>query len=311
MSTSNRTLFIETIAAAVVTLGLVALASDSDVWMLDSGFHPGWIAILVMSARYGPRGLFLSLFVVVGSLVGAAALLDQSMDGLISRARSGSDFLALTSAVVVAWVAMLHEGRLIRADRQADYADARRESAEEIASALQDSLEDLRSRYDRVESSISWWRDIATRLERGDAAESARAALDLCVNRCGAQAGVVQPCGAEAQVIAWRGQWTATSPRPRDVSTDRTARAAVMTLTVTRVTDVANATEDDGDVAVPVLDEMDSSLLGVIVLRGVAPERLRAAEMRDLVLVAEWLSPALSKLVRKPRLHAVQEGSAV
>ena len=61
MSTSDRWMPVEAAAAAVVVVGAVALASPDDVWLRGLGMHPAWLPVIVLAARYGPRGLFTSL----------------------------------------------------------------------------------------------------------------------------------------------------------------------------------------------------------------------------------------------------------
>ena len=56
-------------AATAVVAVAVILASPGDLWLAGASFHPGWIAVAVLAARYGIRGLFLGLgFLVAAQL---------------------------------------------------------------------------------------------------------------------------------------------------------------------------------------------------------------------------------------------------
>jgi hypothetical protein len=64
---------------------------------------------------------------------------------------------------------------------------------------------------------------------------------------------------------------------------------------------------DDSDVAVPVTDEDTGVVLGVIALRGVSPGALRAADLRDLGVLARWLAPSIVRQLRRKFGKAVGE----
>lgn len=166
---------------------------------------------------------------------------------------------------------------------------------DETVQALHDGLAYLRARNDRIEMSLALWRDLAGRLEHGDPGEAARAALELCAIRAGAAAGVIQMAAGDAwQTLAHRGTWSATGERPRDLATDRTVTTAIANRKPMPASDVTGANGDEADVAIPIVHEAGGPVLGVIALRGVSPGRLRAADMSDLVVIAEWLAPALA-----------------
>jgi hypothetical protein len=293
MSTSNRIVLVEAAGAAALVGGLAALGSPHDVWLSGVGFHPAWLAVIVLAARYGPRGLFPALGLTWGFLAVLSLALGGSLEGLAVRARSTSDLLALVASVLVTWVAMLHESRMARTIRRlADSTEAHAQ-AEKTMRALHDSLSYLRARHDRIDASLSLWRDLAARLERGDSMEAAKAVLELCAIRAGASAGVVQlRDGHRLSTLAWRGHWSPTSARPSDISGDVTVRQAIVSRQVTPASQ--GATESDSDVAVPVLDT-SGVVVGVIALRGVSPGSLRAPDMHDLVVIAQWLAPALDR----------------
>jgi hypothetical protein len=157
-----------------------------------------------------------------------------------------------------------------------------------------------------MEFSLSLWRDIASRLERGDRREAALAALELCAIRCGAPAGMVHGWdGLSLHALARHGQWLPAQGRTEDVVSDRTTLAALTARRATLASEVADVAREDSDVAVAVLDGHGVAL-GVISLRGVSPARLSAADLSDLTFVAAWLAPALQRKasVRKARKEA-------
>ncbi|MBZ0238213.1 MAG: hypothetical protein K8M05_38235, partial [Deltaproteobacteria bacterium] len=193
MSTSDRAIVVEAAAAALLTALAVAFAAPGgDVWLPMIALHPAWLPVIVLSARYGTRGLFVSLALVVGALAVTGLVNGSGVAGLATRSRFGADLLALGTATIVAWIAMARESRMRRVIDQMHEVTAAHRQAEEAVTALHESLAYLRSRHDRLDVSLSVWRDVAARIERGDAVDAARAALELCQIRVGAAAGSVQ-----------------------------------------------------------------------------------------------------------------------
>jgi hypothetical protein len=313
MSTSSRTIILEAGFGALLVAGGVAVASPSDIWLDGLGFHPAWIAVLVMAARYGTLGLFYSFAMTVAALAGADMALgrgfDATLHALSTRAGHASDLFAVAASLLVAFVAMLHEGRMGRlADKLAESQKSAAEIDDTMA-ALHDGFECLRARHDRIDRSLSLWRDLAGRLESGDAQQAATAALELAAMYAGAANGTVQYWdGRAVRGLAWHGRESIGEPRKRDITFDRTLRLAVERARPVVATEVENAAEEDSDVAVPILSEAGRFVVGVIALRGVSPTRLRAADLRDLVVVAQWLAPALEKTMQAPRWRPAAEG---
>lgn len=292
MSTSDRNVLIEAAACAALVIAAVAFASPGDVWLRGYGLHPMWLPVIVLSARYAHRGLFPALALTVGGLLLTGLAMGESIEGFSVRSQNASDLLALATAVLVAWIAMLHEGRIERAVRRLSDATEAQKQSDEHVRALHASLGYLRSRHDRLDVSISLWRSLASRLERGDATGAARAVLELCEIRTGCSGALVQVRdGNKLTTIASRGGWVAAVPH--ELSADATIRAAVASRKVTPAS--PGATEADCDVAVPVTDEDGAFVMGVIALRGIPTSCLRAAELRDLAIIAGWLAPALAR----------------
>jgi hypothetical protein len=298
MSTSDRAILVEgTVAALLTALAVVYAAPGGDVWLPTIALHPAWLPVIVLAARYGTRGLFASLVLVVGALAVAGAANGTGVAGLVSRSRFTADLLALGTAIVIAWIAMAREVRMRRVIDQLHEATAAHRQAEEAVTALHESLAFLRTRHDRLDISLSVWRDLAGRLESGDAADAARAALELCQIRVGAAAGSVQlRDGNRMRLLASRGTLPNTDVM-RDIGGDHTVRDAIVARAVAPA--AAGAGETDSDVAAPLVDEDSGLVVGVIALRGVPASSLRAANLMDLRLIAQWLAPALNRFVRE------------
>jgi hypothetical protein len=304
-------------AAAAVVVGAVILASPGDLWLAGVTFHPGWVAVAVLAARYGVRGLFLGLGFVVGALTVADVLLyGADGDGVLLRIAMPDEVMVLAAVTMVAWISMLQESRAHRVAMRLEDTEAQLIANEEVMAVMRDSLTSLRERADRIDLSLTVLRDLAARIEHGDAIEAARAALELCTLRVGAPAGLVQRWdGTSLRTLTWRGTWSGADSRPRDIFTDRTAAGAVHRGRPALRSQIENTTTDDSDVAVPILGERDE-VLGVLALRGLPPGRPRAADVRDLVIAAQWLAPALSRQAAEPvresaRMRAVAAAEAL
>jgi hypothetical protein len=291
MSTSNRTVFFEAAGAAALAAAAVALWSPNDVWLTHLGFHPMWIAVLVLAAHYGSLGLFLSLGLGVGALAVASELLGGSLEGLSLRATNTSDVFALAASLAVAWLAMLQERKIARLHQQVLQAERNHVQTHEALQAFQEHVKPLRARYQRIDLSVTMWRDLSNRIVSGDVQQAARAALDLGAIRSGATAGAVY--WAEGNRIGTLARF-GNEAESSDIAVDRTVRAAVHRRRGVLALEVEGATPSDSDIAAPIIDA-SGVVLGVIALRGVSATRLSASDVNDLIVVAEWLAPALAK----------------
>lgn len=299
MSTSDRMVALEAAVGAALAVIAAALASPADVWLTGFGLHPGWIPVILLAARYGPRGLFWSLGVVVAALVIVDVAGDGTLAGLDARTHHGPDLLALLTATLVAWVGMMHEGRMTRAHHRLDQALAGQARAEATEQALQDNLGYLRNRLDRLELSLSVWRDLAGRLERCDIADAADAALELAFMRTGAQAGrVMLRDGDNLTPVAGRGAWVMPAVRFREKGLDATVQAALFAKQLTLA--APDATDTDSAAAAPILDE-SGVVLGMLALRALPAAGLKPADLHDLELIAQWLAPAITRPQKEPK----------
>ena len=144
---------------------------------------------------------------------------------LLMHATLAPEVTALTAAVLVAWIGRLHQGKRRNLEIRIKETEEQRDEADETIGAMQESLASLRTRQDRIDISLSLWRELAARLERGDAAEAApppRAVL----HSAGASAGIVPLGGTRLYPLAWRGQWAEAQDGRATSCTDCTALAA-------------------------------------------------------------------------------------
>jgi hypothetical protein len=299
MSTSDRTVALEALAGIAIVIVGVSIASPDDIWMTGFGLHPAWIPVILLAARYGPRGLFWSLGVSVAALALVDLIDGGNLAGLDDRTHSASDLLALVSATLVAWIGMMHDSRMSRAQSRLDRSLEEQAKAQATEQALHDNLCYLRGRLDRLELSLSVWRDLAGRLEKADIADAADAALELCSIRLGAQAGRVQVRdGDNLTAVAGRGTWVMPAVRFRDKGLDATVQAALFSRQVTLAG--PDATDTDSAVAAPIIDEGSGVVLGMLALRALPEGGLRAADLHDLQIIAQWLAPALTRPQKEP-----------
>jgi hypothetical protein len=304
MSISRRTIVLETAACALLATGGVALASPGDPWLSGVELHPAWLAVIVPAARYGTWGLLLALGLTGAGLAAIGLLLAGSLTGLSASITSSTGLLAMTAAIGVAWIALSHESRRARLARRLDEAEEARLAAVELVAAHQEALTRLRARHDRIDLSVSLWRELAVSLDCGDEAEAGTAALELCSIRCGATGGTVH-AGDRHRVVARYGAEPLAASSRHDLWFDRTVNAASELGRPVSAAEVDGATAQDSDLAVPIVDDLDGTVLGVLALRGVSPARMGAAELRDVLVIASWLAPALvrpARLERKPLL---------
>src|SRR5436190_2044411 len=68
----------EAAVGALLAIGAAALSSPGDLTMPGCGFHPAWLPIVLLAARYGTRGLFVALGVVWGLLLATDVALHGS-----------------------------------------------------------------------------------------------------------------------------------------------------------------------------------------------------------------------------------------
>jgi hypothetical protein len=287
-SITARMIVLEVAAAILLVGGTVALVTG-DVFLPGADVHPLWIPVMVFSARYAVRGLFISFALCLVALATASLIEHGTMVELATRTSNVHDMIALLAATLVAWTAMTRDGRLTHMGRERDEVTRRLRASEETVGALSEVVGVLRYRLDRIDLSITMWRQIARRMDHGPLPDAAAAALELASVRTGAAAGVVQRYGSSArlQPVATFGQMAGATS---DISRDRTAENAVAFRRAALRSDLADPLPEDSDVAVPILDRTTGAVIGVLAMREAPPARLHAAEVRDLEVVAAWLA---------------------
>jgi hypothetical protein len=154
--------------------------------------HPFWIAILVLSARYGIEGFVSGMGAAfagaaLGSMIASseASLLPAGID-------SPSNLVFLAACMIVSWVGSLHCNRENKLREEIREAEKRRVYAEETSAAVSEVVAALRTRADCTSSSLTFLRDVATRLEGDNPTAAAEAAADLALIRSGASAVAVK-----------------------------------------------------------------------------------------------------------------------
>lgn len=288
-STSERVVVLEVAAAVLLVGGAIALACGGDLCVTGADVHPLWIPVLVFAARYGVRGMFTAIAMSAIALGASSLALHGTLDDVALRAQNPYDLIALMAATLVAWTAMMRDRRLERAAEE--QADMRRRlsASEESAEALREAVGVLRHRLDRIDLSISMWRATARRLDHGSLPEAASAALELASIRSGAASGEVhQNVGGRLYTVATFGPGASSGEPMRD----HTVIQAIARRRPALRREVKGARPEDPDVAIPIIDPDTRIVLGVLALRDAPAGQLRAAEVRDLEVVASWLAPA-------------------
>jgi hypothetical protein len=292
--TRFRRLVIEAGVATAMVLAAVAVAAPAP--HLGWGVlrpHPVWLVVMALAARYGARGLVASVPVAWGALALLAVPWRAAPARLLTELARPSELGALAAALVVSWIASVHERRAQDLEEQRDLL-AGKASQEAVAlGELRRAALALRARNDRLDLALTFLRDVARRIDGGDVSTASEAALALVVARLGARAGAVQtPATAGATdgaltIVATTGAWAAPGPG----ESDATVAEALHSGEPVRAVDLPGAGSGDSDLAAPIIVGDDT--VGVLTVRGVA--RVGAAALRDLAVVAEWLASAFAR----------------
>jgi hypothetical protein len=300
---ADRTILFEALAASAMALAVALILSPSDAGLRRPGPHLVWIAILLLAARYGTKGLILSLpFSVVG-VVALAKILGE-MGALGKRLDGGADLVALVAAVLVGWVASTQESRRDELVRTLDAVKNRSLADRQTAREMQDALVALRSRADRMNLSLTFMRHVAQRLEGGDPEEAAGAALMLAMACLEADAGLVKligssPSGAPAtpaggpRLLSCSGPWNSDGATPT-LDGDHVIAAALSGRCPARAVDVDAARVGDADMAAPLLDRHGEPF-GVMAVRGIPYGSASKIALHDLAVAGGWLANVLTR----------------
>jgi hypothetical protein len=286
-----RTIALEALAVSALAVSIAALLAPGDIGLKAIHPHPIWLGVALMAARYGTRGLAAGVMIGWAVTVAVAVVLRVPPAVLGARVSSGPDLGALLAVILIGWVASSHERRTselgiaLAALQECCASDA------SALAALRSTAVVLRGRADRLETSLTFLRDVAARMEGNDPAAAAQAAIELAVARIGARVGWVTALeGDRLTSLGSTGPWT-PAPAP---DTDRTIAAALRLRRPARALDLSEATAGDSDLAAPILTGEEGRLIGVIALRGVPQGGASAAALHDLALIASWCSGALA-----------------
>lgn len=302
-SVGHRTVVFESLVAAVIVLAAMMILSPSDGGISRPGPHFAWIAVFLLSARYGTKGLCVSLSLSSALVIASAGILGQ-MRALGERLSGNADLAALVAAVLIAWVASTHENRRNDMARELDAAKEGSRSDRKAAREMQSALVALRSRADRMSLSLTFLRNVAERLDGGNPEQAISAALTLAMTCLGARAGVVEIAGSipgagfdiTPSLSSWTGPWNGDGSAPV-LAGDRVVAAALEAGMPLVAADVDGAGVGDADMVAPLIDR-NGKAFGVLALRGLPHRGAGMMAIRDLTVASSWLASALT-----PRLQ--------
>jgi hypothetical protein len=294
----SRRLVIEAGVGTAMVLAAVAVAAPAPY--LGWGVlrpHPVWLVVLALAARYGARGLVISAPISWGALALLALSWRSLPAHVLTELARPSELGALAAAVVVSWIASVHERRVQDLEEQRELLAGKVNHDAAALGELRRAALALRARNDRLDLALTFLRDVARRIEGGDVSTASEAALALVVARLGARAGAVQipaktgrssdGLTAALTLVATTGAWAAPGPGDRDATVVEALRSGEPV----RAVDLTGAGPGDSDLAAPII--VDEDTVGVLAVRGVA--RVGAATLRDLAVVAEWLAAAFTR----------------
>jgi hypothetical protein len=182
---------------------------------------------------------------------------------------STPSLIAFGGCLIVSWIASWHLRREADLSRRLHALQDRSREARAEFETLSDAVATLRARVDRTSTSLSFLRDVATRLEGRDPVAAAEAAADLALARAGASAATVRvgPGGFQ-RLLAVR---DARGPHLLGALDARSA-----------------------DLSVPLRDGSDC--VGILALWGVSRSVRDEATTHDLAVIASWCARALRPL---------------
>jgi hypothetical protein len=293
----------EAAVASVIAVVIAAMVAPRGLGLAALYPHPVWLAVLVVGARYGGRGMTIAVPAAWGSLALAAVGLHLPSGSVVHRFSSGADLGALVAAALVSWIGSAHERRYAALTSELETVRKRSDADQLALVELRRAAVSLRARADRLDTSLTFLRDVSWRLDGPDPDSAAQAALDLATARLGARAAVVEVLGNGGLMpLASAGVWTP------EVTGDRTAAAVVRTRRAIRAVDLQDAGPSDSDLAAPIIDPR-GVLVGVLAVRGVPQGGVSEAALRDLAIIAAWAAPAVSRA--RSEHHGSTDGTAV
>src|SRR5437867_3079245 len=130
--------------------------------------HPGWIAVLVLAARYGGGGCFAGLTAAAGAVGIATLVVGLGVSTLWGRLDSGPNLISFGACLAVSWVASWHLRRQEELRERVTRLTGRIADGREMIATLRGVVTTLRGRVDHTSASLSFLREVAARLEGTD-----------------------------------------------------------------------------------------------------------------------------------------------
>jgi len=262
----TRTIALEATAAALVFVGLPALFGVMRGPRAGALLpNPGWMAVLLLAARYGNRGFLLAVGAAAGVAAMALAGTHVAPPALLVTLESPANLGALAASMVVAWIASQHHRRSWRLAMRLDVAERWAREAGATVQTLRAAVAALRARVDRTSSSLTFLRDVATRLEGSDPVAAAEAAVELALLRTGARSAALKIYRQGALVmLACRDASDWLPPAPPEELVD-------------------------------ILEAPIGGRSGVLVLQGLPRHARHGATAHDLSVIAAWCADALER----------------
>jgi hypothetical protein len=237
--------------------------------------HLGWIAVLLLSARYGIAGYFAGLVAAAVAVGSASAIASHGLIRAWQDLDTPRNLVVLAACLAVAGVASWHLRRQADLNERLRVMSERRTEARTEAETLRGVVEKLRTRVDRTWTSLAFLRDAAQRLDGVDSVAAAEGAADLAQARSGASAVAIRVgMGRFQRLLTVR---------------DARGPGAVAPLSIS-----------EADVTVTLRDGKDA--LGVLALWGVQRHPADDATTHDLEVIASWCAGALRRHHVPPRI---------
>jgi hypothetical protein len=297
----TRSIVLEAGVGVAATLGIAALAGAPQFGLALLDPHPVWLVVVVIAARYGTRGLAIALLMAWGGLAIA-----NGADGpgrVLDTLAMPIELGALAASVLVAWIVSGNERREHALAAKVVDLERRASVDGSAIGELRRAALALRARNDRLDLSLTFLRNVARRLHGSEPEAAAQAALELIGARIGARAASVEIlAGGQLVPLAVIGIWNREAP-------DHTARAALRAGQPMRALELAEGGPHDSDIAAPITDAT-GEIRGVVAARGVPGGGASMAALRDLSVIADWVSLAICNAGSPSRVEAAEADAA-
>src|SRR5262249_6053649 len=153
--------------ASAVAVAIAGLLAPHGLGLGTLYPHPVWLAAMVIGARYGGGGGGPAAPPARGGLALRAARREGgARRAVLARltAGAGPDLGALIAAILVSWIASAHERRSATLTAQLASVHERFAAEQAALAELRRAAVTLRARADRLDASLTFVRDVATRL---------------------------------------------------------------------------------------------------------------------------------------------------